>query len=281
MNENNAWLLCIPDGNIENFSIRETVISHTHSLLAHLGNQKTYHYLRDNTWWPGMYHDIVEYCKSCHTCMTSKLNNQKLMGKLKPLPVPYRGWEQVGIDFIGPLPGSKNQDGEFDMICIIIDHLTSMVHLVPSKSKYWAKDIAELVFENVYQLHGLLARIVSNRDSLFTGGFCEHLHKLTKTELRMSTVYHLQMDGTTEWTHRTVGQMLWITVAPDQKDWVQKLSAIEFALNTTLSDVSGYSLFFLNYRGQLRLMLWDLTGDTLPGVRSFMWKLQDGLMYMM
>ena len=45
-----------------------------------------------------------------------------------------------------------------------------------------------------------------------------------------------------------------------------------------LSDVSGYSPFFLNYGGQLRPMLWDLTGETLPGVRSFMQKLRDGLM---
>ena len=208
MNENNAQLLCITDGKIENVSIRETVISHAHSLLAHLGGQKTYHYLRDNTWWPGMYQDIVNYCKSCHTCITSKLNNQKPMGKLKPLLVPYRQWEQIGIDFVGPLPGSKNRHGEFDMICIMIDHLTSMVHLVPSKSTYQVKDIAELVFENVYKLHGLPARIVSDRDSPFTSGFWEHFHKLTNTELRMSTAYHPQTDGITERANRTVGQML-------------------------------------------------------------------------
>ena len=71
--------------------------------------------------------------------------------------------------------------------------------------------------------------------------------------------------------------MLKIAVAPDQKVWVQKLPAVEFALNMALSDVSGYSPFFLNYGGQPRPMLWDLTGETLPGVKSFMRKLQDGL----
>ena len=101
------------------------------------------------------------------------------------------------------------------MICVIIDHLTSMVHLVPSKSTYRVKDIVKLVFENVYKLHGLPARIVSDRDSLSTSGFWEHLHKLTNTELRMSTVYHPQTDGTTGQTNRTVGQMLQIAVVPD------------------------------------------------------------------
>ena len=94
------------------------------------------------------------------------------------------------------------------MICVTIDHITSMVHLVPSKSTYRAKDIAELVFENVYKLHYLPARIVSDRDSLFTSGFWEHFHKLTNTKQRMSTAYHPQTDGITERANRRVGQML-------------------------------------------------------------------------
>lgn len=70
-------LLCIPDGKIEGSSIRETVISHVHSLLAHLSGRKTFHYLHNNVWWPRMYDDITTYCKSCHTCATGKPRNQK------------------------------------------------------------------------------------------------------------------------------------------------------------------------------------------------------------
>lgn len=36
-----------------------------------------------------------------------------------------------------------------------------MVHLVLSKQTYRAKDIAEIVFEHVYKLHGVPAIIVS------------------------------------------------------------------------------------------------------------------------
>ena len=68
----------------------------------------------------------------------------------------------IGIDFVGPLPKSKSRDATFDTLTVIIDHLTGMVHLVPSRSTYTAKDIAELVFLEVYKRHGLPRAIVSD-----------------------------------------------------------------------------------------------------------------------
>ncbi|KAG2742091.1 hypothetical protein P692DRAFT_201725674, partial [Suillus brevipes Sb2] len=44
-------LLCVPDLRIDGRSVREIIISQAHSLLAHLGAQKTLTYLRDHVWW--------------------------------------------------------------------------------------------------------------------------------------------------------------------------------------------------------------------------------------
>ncbi|KAI0761467.1 hypothetical protein BD413DRAFT_444565, partial [Trametes elegans] len=44
-------LLCIPDIRIRERSAREIVITHAHSLLAHLGSTKTLSLLRDHVWW--------------------------------------------------------------------------------------------------------------------------------------------------------------------------------------------------------------------------------------
>jgi len=96
----------------------------------------------------------------------SKPSNQKSLGLLRTLEVPTYPWQAIGIDFVGPLPGSRNRHGEFDSICVIIDHLTSMVHLVPSRTTHKAKQVAEIIFDVVYKLHGLPERIISDRDSL-------------------------------------------------------------------------------------------------------------------
>lgn len=87
------------------------------------------------------------------TCKRSKPSNQKPFGLLNPLPVPGTPWEAMGIDFVGPLPESKNRDGTFDSITVVICLLTGMVHLIPSRIDYNARQIAELVFEQVYKLH--------------------------------------------------------------------------------------------------------------------------------
>jgi hypothetical protein len=94
------------------------------------------------------------------------------------------------------------------MICVVIDHLTSMVHLMPTKKTFKAKDVAEMVFEGVYKLHGLPERIVSDRDSYFTRTFWDELHKLIGVDLRLSTAFHPQTDGATERANRPMTTML-------------------------------------------------------------------------
>ena len=84
------------------------------------------------------------------------------------------------------------------MICVIINLLTAMVHLVPTKQTYKAADMAEVIFDTVFKLHGLPEQIISDRDSLFTSHFWRKLHALLNVELRLSSTFHPQTDGTTE-----------------------------------------------------------------------------------
>jgi hypothetical protein len=272
-------VLCVPACSINGRSVREIIISHAHSILAHLGSQKTIAYLRDQVWWKDMNRDIIKYCETCNVCKRSKPDNQRPYGQLNPLSIPSRPWESIGIDFVGPLPLSKNRNGEYDMIAVVIDRLTSMVHLVPSRQDYKAREMAELVFAEVYRLHGLPKSIVSDRDTLFTSTFWTHLHRLIGVELKMSSAYHPQTDGATERANRTITQMLRQCVRPDQKDWVAKLPAVEFAINAARSDATGYAPFFLNSGRMPRSFVWNRpNADEYPGVRTFAQKMHNAVM---
>ena len=136
-----------------------------------------------------------------------KPSNYAPYGLLNSLEVPMRPWKTIGIDFVGPLPESKTLNGSFDMIMVVICHLTSLVHLIPTKQTYHAKDIAEVIFDRVYKHHRMPKNIVSDCDTLFTSTFWWQLHELTNTELWMSLAYHPQSDGTTEWANCTMTQM--------------------------------------------------------------------------
>ena len=270
LKENDRHLLCIPKLLIKGRSAREIIISEAHSLLAHLGASKTLDYLRDYVWWRDMVTDVKAFCETCNTCKMSKPSNQKPYGLLNPLAVPSYPWESIGMDFVGPLPESRNRDGQFDSITVVICLLTAMVHLIPSRINYNATQLAELVFENVYKLHGLPQRIISDRDVLFTSTFWSRLHRLIGTRLRMSSAYHPQSDGSTERANRTVTQMLRQCIQPDQRDWVGRLPAIEFAINSARSESTGFAPFFLNYGRMPRTMIWNTPPpNEYPSVREF------------
>lgn len=277
MTAGNKRVLCIPNVRENERSVREIIITHAHSILAHLGAKKTLGYLKENVWWPKMIDDITSYCKSCSVCVTSKSSTQQPMGLLRTLEVPKRPWQAIGIDFVGPLPASKNRYGEFDQICVIIDHLTSMVHLVPTRTTYKAKDMAEVIFDVVYKQHGLPERIISDRDSLFTSTFWKELHGLLGTELRLSSAYHPQTDGATERANRTMTQMLRQCVSLDQKDWVIRLPSIEYAMNCARSETTGFSPFFLNYGRMPRPLIWNSVSEY-PGVEEFAQKMKEAIM---
>ncbi len=270
-------LLCVPDIFLGSRRVREILIRHAHSILAHLGKRKTVDYLREEVWWPELVADVSAYCQTCGVCATTKSATSRPLGLLRPLPVPRRPWQYIGIDFVGPLPASSNRHGQFDMICVIICQLTSMVHLVPTMQTYGATEIAEVVFEHVYKLHGLPERIISDRDTLFTSTFWRRLHELLGTELRLSSSYHPQTDGATERANRTMTQMLRQCVQPDQKDWVQRLPAIELAMNTARSDTTGFSPFYLNYGQMPRSLVWN-SDTSYPGVRAFAQRMKDAIM---
>lgn len=278
LNTGDEDLICVPEFLHQGRSIREIIIEHAHRILAHLGASKTAQYVRARFWWKDIISDVQHYCQTCSLCALNRTNTQAPFGRLQPLPVPSRPWESIGIDFVGPMPGSFNRLGRFDMLCVIIDHLSSMVHLVPTKITDKASDIAEVVFEHVYKLHGLPERIVSDRDSLFTSVFWKRLHELIGVELRMSSAYHPETDGATERANRTITQMVRICALADQHDWVRRLPAIEFALNSAVSDTTGFSPFYLNYGQIPRALKWDARTSRYPGVRVFAQRMKDAIL---
>ena len=105
-----------------------------------------------------MSHDIESYCKMCGTCETTKAANSKPTGLLHSLPIPDRPWQSIGLDFMGPLLKSNN----FDYLLVVIDRLTSQVHLVPTMTMVTTRGVAWLILKEVVRLHGIPEFIVSD-----------------------------------------------------------------------------------------------------------------------
>ena len=101
-------LLAIPDIAVKGEKLHKLLIKEAHIALAHLSALKTLELLRNSVWWPSMTNDVKDHCARCQKCAMSKPANQKPYGMLNPPRIPCQPWEVIGIDFVGPLPESKN-----------------------------------------------------------------------------------------------------------------------------------------------------------------------------
>lgn len=190
-----------------------------------------------------MVKDVNAFCKSCGTCQTTKTSTMKPEGLLHTLPIPTRPWGSIGMDFIGPFPRSHGMD----YILLVICRLTSMVHIIPTKTTAKASDIAWLFVREIVRLHGLPDTIVSDRDRKFVSKFWSEAHRMMGVKLLMSTAFHPQTDGATERAVRNVSEVLRTMVSHNQKDWTRACPMAEFAINSTMSSTTQFAPFELNY----------------------------------
>ena len=81
----------------------------------------------------------------------------------------------------------------------------------------------------------------------------KELNKTLGIETRLSTVFHLQMDGQTEWMNQELEQYLKFFMDHRQKDWPEWLALAEFVVNNKAHMATKVLPFIANYRRELRM----------------------------
>lgn len=128
----------------------------------------------------------------------------KQIGPLHPLPIPDNRCDSVAIDFVGLLP----LDEGYNSLVTFTDRLRSDIRIIPTTTTLTAEKFADLFFKHWYCENGLPLEIISDRDKLFLSRFWRELHRLTGIKLKMSTAYHPESDGASEWTNKMVIQAI-------------------------------------------------------------------------
>ena len=72
------------------------------------------------------------------------------------------------MEFITDFPRKMIQH---EFIMVVVEKLTKVAHFIPVKSTYSANDVAQVFIRGVVRLHGVLKRIMSERDAKFTSRF--------------------------------------------------------------------------------------------------------------
>ena len=151
------------------------------------------------------------------------------------------------MDFVTGLPVSTNwKSDSYDLILVIIDRLTKMIHYQPVQVTIDAPRLVEVILDVVVWHHGLPDSIVSDRGSVFTSKFWSSLCYFLGIKRRLSTAFHSQTDGQTERQNSTMEAYLRAFVNFEQNDWARLLPMAEFAYNNAKNASTGYTPFELN-----------------------------------
>ena len=167
----------------------------------------------------------------------------------------------------------------YDGILTVVDRATKMVHLVAVNQTITAAETALVFWNAVGKLHGIPRSVVSDRDPRFVSRFWQELWRLLGTKLRMSSAHHPQTDGQTEAANRVVEMVLRCTLhgSSEPSQWARDLSLVEFVINSSPSQSTGYAPFYLNY-GYYPATPLDLIQDaettTVEGVNQFVQRLE-------
>ncbi len=123
------------------------------------------------------------------------------------------------MDFVTGLPISADWKGDsYDLILVIVDRLTKMVHYVPVKVTIDAPSLAEVIINVVVRHHGVPESIVTDRSSLFTSKFWSSLCYFLRIKRKLSTVFYSQRDRQTERQNSTMEAYLRAFVNWEQDD---------------------------------------------------------------
>ena len=219
---------------------------HNDPLAAHASKDKMFEKIKTRFYWPQMYENIREYVESCDSCQ--RRGKYKRNEPLHPIPVgdPFY---QIGIDYVGPLPISKNGNR---YIIVAMDYLTKWPEAKPVKEAT-ADETIKFLYEDIITRHGCPQRILSDRGTHFNNQLMEKLVKKFTIEHLMSTPYHPQTNGLVERFNRTLGEALAKTATQHLDEWDKYIAPVLFAYRTNKHSTTKFTPFYLLYGRQARL----------------------------
>lgn len=152
------------------------------------------------------------------------------------------------MDFVTGLPILTDCKGEgYNLILVIVDQLTKMMHYDPVKITIDAPGLAKVILDMVVWHHGLPNSIVTNKGLLFTSILWSLLCYFLSIKRRLSTAFYPQTNGQTERLNDTMKAYFRAFVNIEQNDWARLLPIARFAYNNAKNASTGYTTSELNY----------------------------------
>lgn len=230
---------------------RESIIAENHSepTGGHLGIFKTYRRLSLNYYWPNMHQDVVKYVGSCSVCLSYKAQNHTTLGEMGRPKQCSRPFQMISIDFVGPLPTSRKQNS---YILVVTCCFSKFCHIFPVR-RATADIVIKILEDSIFLVHGVPQTIFLDNGTQFISSSTDALFKKYKIPNVFFTPKYTPQVNTVERYNKTIVTSLSTFVGNDHSSWDISIPKVQFAINNSVNEATGYTPSFLVYGRELVL----------------------------
>ena len=246
---------CIPA------SMVRRVLTAGHESFGHWGFEKTWSFIKQRFYRPGLSEEVREYVRSCPDCQRVKASRQHKLGRMSSHELPGAAFRTVSMDVMLGLPVSWG----LDACMVIVDHFSKAIILRPTLSTATARDCGSVFFDALVSRGFLPTRLITDRDPRFVSDFWTELMSRLRVDCKLISAYHQQADPAERYI-QTIQTLLRLYVADDE--WVDCLPFVELVVNNTPNSSTGFSpnqLMFIDPPDPLPTLCGSLPSD-LPDV---------------
>lgn len=231
--------------------LREKVLSLAHE--GHPGVHMMKSHLRLSVWWPKIDKDVEMYVKKCRGC--TLVSAPEAPEPMVRRDLPSGPWEDLAIDFLGPLP-----EGQF--LLVVIDYYSRYFEVVEMNSITAASTSEAL--RTIFSRFGVPITITADNAPQLSED-CEEFSAFCQSygvKLINTVPYWPQMNGEVERQNRTILKRLRISQELGQ-DWRAELQKFLLTYRASIHSTTGRSPAELLFGRRIRTKLPHLVNSRL------------------
>ena len=223
---------------------------------GHLGINKTMEKISSRYYWPNIKEDVTSFIHTCDKCQ--RVKKSKLMKthvELHPILIPTKMFSQVGIDLMSLTESEGfDEDGGYKYLISAQCYFSKFVELGTLKTKK-AEEVVKWIYNNIICRYGMTDVHIMDNGSEFANNLSKEMYKKLGVNLRLTIPYHPQANGMIEETNRTTSQMILKMLHENnkQRDWVDYLPTVRFALRTSIHKSTNYEPLVLLLGRKLKI----------------------------
>ncbi|XP_060075036.1 uncharacterized protein LOC132554744 [Ylistrum balloti] len=235
-------------------------LAHKRALAGHLGVEKTKERILTSFYWPGVFKDVTQYCRTCDVCQKVAKRRCDEKAPLVQPPIVGEPFFKISMDVVGPLSKSKRGNR---FILTVMDDATRYPEAFALRNVD-AATVADTLIE-MFSRVGFPQVILTDQGSNFTSVLLNNLYEITGIRGITTSPYHPQANGKVERFNATLKAILKKLSTSNKEEWDTLLPYALFAYREVPHEETGFSPFEMLYgwpvRGPIQILEKAMTGE--------------------